>query len=1240
MDQNEKTENSTGFNPETSTSSTITIKSVDDIHGCSDLTALKSNTDGRNREDCDDRVGNDERDIPETDDTTGLSVASPCTPDSEPNSYNGCANVSVNPVAGHSDYQETTEEPAVLERNTENRVNSVETNSSAETVCPQQSHSPVINKLSEDIQTVVPDTTGDVDKNRCCDALSVIVTSDDVSGKDNNDDGRTRIDGKSAEKSKQTSGRKLKRVTGGDSNAHLSAKHSSSSNRISNSLLKTEQPILKRETFDFSESFGESHVNKLMSFVDSLEKLNPPLNKACGMMSSSQLGVASQTRGFNLVTPVKSRHPGDDLFKPYTTSPPNLTNRNISSKYLPKSAGLVEQPLDLSLSRQRSPGSDFMTKQTGECPSFQKCSALSSSMERMSSKFGDKTMINKKVGNNVPELSSIVKHPWVPHVGSASVGGINWSLAASSLASLQAQMEAVILSYPLFKASIELCKNLIPPVNSENVCAEDSFKLKIKEEAQDNKDENISPSVRYKNKKEDYFEQRLYDCNPKEMDEKKSVYYPSSASNNNHSAHVSRKKSKLLVSTNRNQQVTTEWRSNHSSLKRKYTATHENLGNNSQLEECTTQNTKVGSLDSSQDFKDDKRLLTSLSCSCKRQFATLYQLTIHLEETGHHPSQAKTDSADDFAKLVRGQDLWLSAGHAQAEQTLRCMHCHASFLSLPELTVHMVKTKHYVDIVGREESDVSRQLISREVLQKIQQTLIGQEFDSTKTNTNQPHVCKQCQAEFEEDDDLSEHLFETGHQMLAEKLLPVPLTEQVPHDSRDYDNLMTDKGKESLLTCRRSCNTDNDFKTDGTVDSNQLTVLVKCDHMKAEYTPDNNKSPSVNDGYKSSVDQTSRNFLKSEFDSEIEPDNSSDKKCNDISDKHNILLTNISKTDQANVNAKRKRESGIRQSSIGISKRKPFSNKLQKSPDHTQSRHDMQCATSQQMSPVPAQTIVASRPWNENIVNPSNTNYRNGDVCTKGFLELISPSPDIGDSSSTLRAMESFVERSFSSSSNLVMPVTHFALSQAGRLNSHNATSYSNAIRSATSCASRHDVGFNWDVRKSAIMSHKVHLQNRKDATLTTDSSSDGCHSPPVKRDKKENLDTTGESGESSLLVIKTRRDNAKRKRNDCLSEFEACNSPLNSLISPSPDKIQPKKSHSNQSSHLINPILKLKKSEDLDSEKAPELTDVVKSSYRSSTLEYLQHFVDDRALKSSPPPLGSGKKSLQDVGSKLSIKT
>ncbi|THD24467.1 Protein tiptop [Fasciola hepatica] len=88
---------------------------------------------------------------------------------------------------------------------------------------------------------------------------------------------------------------------------------------------------------------------------------------------------------------------------------------------------------------------------------------------------------------------------------------------------------------------------------------------------------------------------------------------------------------------------------------------------------------------------------TAFLCNCGQDFESLYVFTLHMKDTGHKP---KSDQSErDIPKLVRGQDMWINSETEQTREILRCMRCHQSFRNLPELTMHMMKTNHYSEIV-------------------------------------------------------------------------------------------------------------------------------------------------------------------------------------------------------------------------------------------------------------------------------------------------------------------------------------------------------------------------------------------------------------------------------------------------------------------------------------------------------------------------------------------------------------
>ena len=161
---------------------------------------------------------------------------------------------------------------------------------------------------------------------------------------------------------------------------------------------------------------------------------------------------------------------------------------------------------------------------------------------------------------------------------------------------------------------------------------------------------------------------------------------------------------------------------------------------------------------------DTSRIHTHLSCSCGQTFDTLVGLTVHLQETGH---PAATDNAlhTEYPKLVRGQDMWLNHGSEQTAQILRCMQCGKSFKSLPELTVHMIDTKHYTNIVGPEpHRNLTKYLSYGGDIVTDQRKFPQLYSDGGGSTTDRGlYKCRVCGRMFEDVDGLTYHMVVTNH---------------------------------------------------------------------------------------------------------------------------------------------------------------------------------------------------------------------------------------------------------------------------------------------------------------------------------------------------------------------------------------------------------------------------------------------------------------------------------------------
>uniref|UniRef100_A0A672ZCE6 Teashirt zinc finger homeobox 1 n=1 Tax=Sphaeramia orbicularis TaxID=375764 RepID=A0A672ZCE6_9TELE len=89
---------------------------------------------------------------------------------------------------------------------------------------------------------------------------------------------------------------------------------------------------------------------------------------------------------------------------------------------------------------------------------------------------------------------------------------------------------------------------------------------------------------------------------------------------------------------------------------------------------------------------------------CSAAYDTLVGLTVHMNETGHYRDDNK-DSEDDRGKKwskPRKRSLLEMEGKEDAQKVLKCMYCGHSFESLQDLSVHMIKTKHYQKVPLKE----------------------------------------------------------------------------------------------------------------------------------------------------------------------------------------------------------------------------------------------------------------------------------------------------------------------------------------------------------------------------------------------------------------------------------------------------------------------------------------------------------------------------------------------------------
>ena len=195
--------------------------------------------------------------------------------------------------------------------------------------------------------------------------------------------------------------------------------------------------------------------------------------------------------------------------------------------------------------------------------------------------------------------------------------------------------------------------------------------------------------------------------------------------------------------------------------------------------------------------------LTSPRCgSCGAQFDSLYRLTVHLEQSAHLPASdvatPATHAAEDSPssstpppgpgtapaapqRLVRGQDVWLARGVEQTDRILRCIQCNAPARSLAELTLHMVHTRHYINIVGPPTTNSSSSSSGAAVFHKAPVDRLKNGLISTRS----PPVINTNNDSRRHDNERSSSSSSTGALRTPESSVKMTVSEQCVDDGPD-----------------------------------------------------------------------------------------------------------------------------------------------------------------------------------------------------------------------------------------------------------------------------------------------------------------------------------------------------------------------------------------------------------------------------------------------------------------------
>lgn len=140
------------------------------------------------------------------------------------------------------------------------------------------------------------------------------------------------------------------------------------------------------------------------------------------------------------------------------------------------------------------------------------------------------------------------------------------------------------------------------------------------------------------------------------------------------------------------------------------------------------------------------------ACSCGEKYSNVAQLVSHLKMTNHHAQLSSTH--DEVAKLVRGQDIWLSRDTNPANQILKCLRCSSSFETLPDLTAHMMKTNHFTQILPSSASNPKLSSSAASPTKSFSPSSASSSLSSPSTRS----TCLICAQTFARETDLVNHI--------------------------------------------------------------------------------------------------------------------------------------------------------------------------------------------------------------------------------------------------------------------------------------------------------------------------------------------------------------------------------------------------------------------------------------------------------------------------------------------------
>lgn len=133
---------------------------------------------------------------------------------------------------------------------------------------------------------------------------------------------------------------------------------------------------------------------------------------------------------------------------------------------------------------------------------------------------------------------------------------------------------------------------------------------------------------------------------------------------------------------------------------------------------------------------------------CSAAYDTLVELTVHMNDTGHYrdDNQDRAGNGGKRWSKPRKRSLLEMEGKEDAQKVLKCMYCGHSFESLQDLSVHMIKTKHYQKVPLKEPMAP----VAAKIMSSKKRGLVGLDLTSSPRSREGTPKTKHQQAELSE----------------------------------------------------------------------------------------------------------------------------------------------------------------------------------------------------------------------------------------------------------------------------------------------------------------------------------------------------------------------------------------------------------------------------------------------------------------------------------------------------------